>query len=94
MQRLFYHPCVILHGKNQISVLCKTIGKYIDGAQIRQGFLQYPTVNEGVCITAGKQWPSSLPSLPVRNIKSLANGQAVWVFYLICPNKGLYGNPL
>ena len=65
LQGPFYHPRVIRHGKNQIPVLSKTIGKYIDGAQIRQGFLQYPTVNEGVCITAGKQGPSSLPGFPV-----------------------------
>ena len=45
-------------------------------------------VYKGICITAGKQGPSSLPDLPVRDIKSLANGQAVWIFYLICPNKG------
>ena len=94
LQRPFYHPRVIRHGKNQIPVLSKTIGKYIDGAQIRQGILQYPAVYKGICITAGKQGPSSLPGFPVRDIKSLANGQAVWIFYLICPYKGLYGNPL
>ena len=94
LQRLFYNPRVIRHGQNQIPVLCKAVGKYIDGAQIWQRILQYPAVYEGVCITAGKQGPSSFPSLSVRNIKSLANGQAVWIFYLICPYKGLYGNSL
>ena len=79
------HPRIIAHGRDQFPFQGKAIGKHLQPIQVGQGFLQHPLIDERVRISAGIEQFPSLHRIAVRNIKSLANGQAVWVFYLIVP---------
>ena len=83
--RPLYHPRIIAHGRDHFPFQGKAIGKHLQPIQVGQGFLQHLLIDERVRISAGIEQFPSLHRIAVRNIKSLANGQAVWVFYLIVP---------